>query len=74
MANGRCRMHGGKSTGPRTPEGLERSRRANQKHGHYTLEARIERLRAREAAALMRQLAGRRSPLIRALLDEWGDP
>ena len=24
MANGRCRMHGGKSTGPRTPEGMER--------------------------------------------------
>ena len=33
MANGRCRMHGGKSTGPRTPEGLERSRKANWKHG-----------------------------------------
>jgi hypothetical protein len=28
MKNGRCRMHGGKSTGPRTPEGLERARRA----------------------------------------------
>jgi hypothetical protein len=24
--NGRCKVHGGKSTGPRTPEGLERSR------------------------------------------------
>ena len=36
MANGRCRMHGGKSTGPRTPEGLERSRRANWKHGYYS--------------------------------------
>ena len=24
MKNGRCRMHGGPSTGPRTPEGLER--------------------------------------------------
>src|SRR5262249_924087 len=33
MANGRCRMHGGPRTGPRTPEGLERSRRANWKHG-----------------------------------------
>jgi hypothetical protein len=28
MRNGRCRIHGGLSTGPRTPEGLERSRRA----------------------------------------------
>jgi hypothetical protein len=23
MPNGRCRMHGGLSTGPRTPEGVE---------------------------------------------------
>ena len=36
MKNGRCRMHGGKSTGPRTPQGRERSRRANWKHGRYT--------------------------------------
>jgi len=36
MANGRCRMHGGASTGPRTPEGLERSRRARLKHGRYS--------------------------------------
>ena len=28
MRNGRCRLHGGLSTGPRTPEGLARSRRA----------------------------------------------
>src|SRR2546421_270299 len=28
MPNGRCKVHGGKSTGPRTPEGLERSGRA----------------------------------------------
>src|ERR1700688_3193720 len=33
MANGRCRMHGGTSTGPRTAEGLERCRTANLKHG-----------------------------------------
>src|SRR6266568_1137873 len=33
MPNGRCKLHGGKSTGPRTPEGLARSRRANWKHG-----------------------------------------
>jgi hypothetical protein len=36
MKNGRCRLHGGKSTGPRTPEGLERSRKANLKHGLYS--------------------------------------
>ena len=39
MANGRCRMHGDPSTGPRTAEGLERSRRSRWKHGHYSAEA-----------------------------------
>ncbi len=43
MANGRCRMHGGKSTGPRTPEGLDRSRKANFKHGHYSAESMASR-------------------------------
>lgn len=37
MRNGRCRMHGGASTGPRTPEGLARLR-ARRKHGLYTNE------------------------------------
>ena len=49
MANGRCRMHGGKSTGPRTPKGLERSRKANLKHGLYSAEV-------IEECKLMRQL------------------
>ena len=31
-------MHGGMSTDPRTPEGLERSRRARWKHGAYSQE------------------------------------
>ena len=43
MANGRCRMHGGKSTGPRTAEGLERCRTANWKHGLYSQESVAER-------------------------------
>jgi hypothetical protein len=46
MPNGRCKVHGGKSTGPRTPEGLQRSRRANWKHGYYAREAKAERSRA----------------------------
>ena len=29
----RCRMHGGKSTGPRTPEGKARTIAAHTKHG-----------------------------------------
>jgi hypothetical protein len=38
MANGRCRMHGGLSTGPRTAEGRERCRRARLTHGFYSVE------------------------------------
>src|SRR5215467_12158632 len=56
MPNGRCKLHGGKSTGPRTPEGLERSRRANWKHGHFSREAKAERLRVREAILTVRHL------------------
>ena len=43
MANGRCRMHGGKSTGPRTEAGLARSRKARYKHGRYSAEAKARR-------------------------------
>jgi hypothetical protein len=42
MLNGRCRMHGGASTGPRTETGLARSRRANWKHGWYSATAKLE--------------------------------
>ncbi len=34
MANGRCRMHGGRSTGPRTPEGKAARTAAHTTHGH----------------------------------------
>jgi hypothetical protein len=56
MPNGRCKVHGGKSTGPRTPEGLERSRRANWKHGYYSREAKAERSRVRAAILALRYL------------------
>ena len=36
MANGRCRLHGGLSTGPKTSEGKQRAREAVLKHGFYT--------------------------------------
>lgn len=52
MPNGRCRMHGGASTGPRTPEGLKRMRDAKTQHGRYTrqhLEL-MELIRALDAA------------------------
>lgn len=38
MPNGRCRMHGGPSTGPRTPEGLARMRAGKIVHGMSTAE------------------------------------
>jgi hypothetical protein len=39
MPNGRCRMHGGKSTGPRTLAGLDRLRAATTRHGTYATSA-----------------------------------
>jgi hypothetical protein len=56
MRNGRCRLHGGKSTGPRTPEGLQRSRRANWKHGRFSQEAKAELSRVRAAMVALRYL------------------
>jgi hypothetical protein len=56
MPNGWCKLHGGKSTGPRTREGLERSRRANWKHGYYSREAKAERSRVRAAILALRYL------------------
>src|SRR5215831_19247756 len=56
MPNGRCKVHGGKSTGPRTPEGLERSKRARLKHGYYSREAKVERSRVRAAILALRYL------------------
>jgi hypothetical protein len=49
MPNGRCRMHGGKSTGPKTLEGAERARRAVLRHGFYAAAAEAERRIARSA-------------------------
>jgi hypothetical protein len=60
MINGRCRMHGGKSTGPRTPEGIDRIIAARWKHGRYSREAkesrRATRLLIRKYWALLRQM------------------
>src|SRR5690349_20412594 len=43
MQNGRCRLHGRLSTGPKTLAGIERIRRAVTKHGRYSLAATVER-------------------------------
>jgi hypothetical protein len=53
MKNGRCRFHGGKSTGPRTAAGLERARTARLVHGFRSAE--IIDLR-KAAAATSRRL------------------
>ena len=48
MGNRRCRLHGGLSTGPRTPEGLARLARARTVHGGYGAEMRAFRALLRE--------------------------
>ena len=57
MPNGRCRLHGGLSTGPRTPAGLARSRCARWKHGarsaHVRTLLREARLQSRRTRALL---------------------
>jgi hypothetical protein len=40
MPNGRCRLHGGLSTGPRTEAGRAAVRDANTKHGQFGEEGR----------------------------------
>jgi len=51
--NGRCRMHGGPSTGPRTEEGIARIRASRTKHGRYSQAAVARR---REARAIIRTI------------------
>lgn len=53
MKNGRCRLHGGLSTGPKTAEGIERIRKAQIKHGWYSQEAVARR---RESRRMLREL------------------
>ena len=51
--NGRCRVHGGASTGPRTEEGRARISEANLRHGRYTKDKLEKR---RENAAKGREI------------------
>jgi hypothetical protein len=57
MPNGRCRFHGGKSTGPRTEEGRRRCGEVRLVHGRYTREAR-ERGRKHRAVTEAIRLLG----------------
>lgn len=47
MKNGRCRYHGGLSTGPKSTEGRRKCARANYKHGFYTKAAIADRKKVR---------------------------
>ena len=65
----RCRLHGGASTGPRTPAGLERCRKANWKHGRrsaeWIAERRLDRLETRRLVLESKQLAREVRDLLR---------
>ena len=56
MPNGRCRMHGGMSTGAKTAEGIERIRAARTKHGRYSAASIAARRQARQAIREIRAL------------------
>ena len=59
MPNGKCRMHGGASTGPRTAAGLARSRCARWKHGRYSVSATLQRRQDRWLITMIRYFTGR---------------
>ena len=55
---GRCKLHGGASTGPRTTDGLARLTEARTKHGLYTKEKRAAaRCFAEEGRQIRAELA-----------------
>jgi hypothetical protein len=74
--NGKCRLHGGRSTGPTTKEGRARLAASKIKHGRFTKEKREE---ARRRAQVGRELRAELTEienwfLDRGLLDKmWRD-
>jgi len=52
--NGRCGLHGGRSTGAKTAEGLKRISEANLKHGRYTKDKLERQRRAAEVGREVR--------------------
>jgi hypothetical protein len=63
---GRCRVHGGASTGPRTEEGIARIVAAKTTHGRLTKEARAE---AKARSKVGRQVRGELREIERWALD-----
>jgi hypothetical protein len=58
MPNGRCRFHGGKSTGPRTEAGRQRARTARRVHGFRSAEIIDLRKAAAATSRRLRTLLG----------------
>jgi len=74
--NGRCRLHGGASTGPKTLEGRKRISQATLRHGNYTKDKlekqRMNAAKGREIKKELRQME--RELIAGALLDKrWRD-
>ena len=64
--NGRCGLHGGLSTGTKTPEGLKRISEANLKHGRLTKDKLAIQ---RQIAAVSRSLRSEIKRIEKALID-----
>ncbi len=43
MKNGRCRLHGGLSTGPKTQKGKDKIMMSNTRHGFYAKKSVVDR-------------------------------
>jgi len=69
MENGRCRLHGGLSTGPKTSDGIERIRQANLKHGCYTAAVKAARRHCwqlmKEARETLKEVRSRLGPVVK---------
>ena len=63
---GRCRLHGGASTGPRTKEGLARLAASKTKHGRFTKQKRAE---AKRRAETGRRILAKLKQIERQILD-----
>ncbi len=83
MANGRCRMHGGGSTGPRTEAGMARMIAAKTTHGKYGATGAAQRAHDRylrtvatriRLLCVLRRLQGYLPPEMTARLEQGAPP
>ena len=76
IKNGRCHLHGGKSTGPKTAEGRARIAAAQFKHGNRSKAAiAAQRAGAARGRAIRAELAALEAEVIREglLQSNWRD-